>query len=96
MQFNANRQHDRIRFYEVGATYHKNGQEFSEQQKLAGVVMGPAVPTQWGVNKEQKVDFYDVKADLEAVLALTGHKIKTPLYLMSSSTLLCIQVRVRH
>jgi len=74
MQFNANRQHDRIRFYEVGATYHKNGQEFSEQQKLAGVVMGPAVPTQWGVNKEQKVDFYDVKADLEAVLALTGHK----------------------
>jgi len=88
MQFNANRQHDRIRFYEVGATYHKNGQEFSEQQKLAGVVMGPAVPTQWGVNKEQKVDFYDVKADLEAVLALTGHK--NPIIFNE------FEVRVRH
>jgi len=74
LQFNANRQHDRIRFYEVGATYHKNGGAFEEQQKLAGVVMGTASPTQWGVNKPQKVDFYDVKADLEAVLALTGHK----------------------
>ncbi len=74
LQFNANRQHDRIRFFEVGATYHKNVKAFREQQKLSGVVMGPAAPTQWGVNKPQNVDFYDVKADLEAVLALTGHK----------------------
>jgi len=74
LQFNANRQHDRIRFYEVGASYHKDGAAFREEQKLAGVVMGSAAPTQWGVNKAQNVDFYDVKADLEAVLALTGHK----------------------
>jgi len=80
LQFNANRQHDRIRLYEVGATYHKNaeghqdGKVFREQQKLSGVIMGAATPTQWGVNKAQNIDFYDVKADLEAVLALTGHK----------------------
>ena len=74
LQFNANRQHDRIRFYEVGASYHKDGKAFREEQKLSGVVMGPTVPTQWGHNTVQNVDFYDVKADLEAVLALTGHK----------------------
>lgn len=74
LQFNANRQHDRIRFYEVGATYHKDGKAFREEQKIAGVLMGPVTPSQWGINKAQNVDFYDVKADLEAVLALTGHK----------------------
>lgn len=74
LQFNANRQHDRIRFYEVGASYHKDGKAFREEQKIAGVLMGPVAPSQWGINKAQNVDFYDLKADLEAVLALTGHK----------------------
>ena len=74
LQFNANRQHDRIRFYEVGATYHKDGKAFREEQKIAGVLMGAAASSQWGINKAQNVDFYDVKADLDAVLALTGHK----------------------
>ncbi|MFT6408739.1 MAG: phenylalanyl-tRNA synthetase beta chain [Arenicella sp.] len=74
LKFNANRQHDRIRFYEVGASYHKDGKAFREEQKLSGVVMGQVVPTQWGQNRPKNVDFYDVKADLEAVLALTGHK----------------------
>lgn len=74
LQFNANRQHDRIRFYEIGATYHKNGNAFREEQKLSGVIMGSAAQNQWGIDNGQNVDFYDVKADLEAVLALTGHK----------------------
>jgi len=74
LQFNANRQHNRIRFFEIGATYHKVDNAFAEVQRLAGVVMGANAPTQWGVNKSQNIDFYDVKADLDAVLALTGYK----------------------
>ena len=74
LQFNANRQHERIRFFEMGASYHKKGDRFDEVQRLAGVIMGPAMAPQWGVNSGQNVDFYDIKADLEAVLALTGHK----------------------
>ena len=74
LQFNKNRQHDRIRFYEVGATYHKTEDGYVEKQKIAGVVCGSAIPAQWGYEKAQNVDFYDVKADLEAVLSLTGHK----------------------
>ena len=74
LQFNKNRQHDRIRFFEIGATYHKDGDAYKERQKISGVVTGAVAPTQWGLSKTQNVDFYDVKADLEAVLSLTGHK----------------------
>ncbi len=74
LQFNANRQHDRVRFYEVGATYHRSGAGFREEQKIAGVIMGPPVKAQWDSGKAQNLDFYDIKADLEAVLALTGHQ----------------------
>ena len=74
LQFNANRQHDRIRFYEIGATYHQASKGFRENQMLAGVIMGPVAAPQWGLNESQNIDFYDIKSDLEAVLALTGHK----------------------
>jgi len=74
LQFNANRQHDRIRFFEIGASYHKKSDGFSEVQRLAGIVSGPRVSPQWGLENTQNIDFYDVKADLEAVLSLTGHK----------------------
>ena len=74
LQFNKNRQHERIRFFEIGATYHKDGDAYQERQKIAGVITGPVAPVQWGHGKTRNVDFYDVKADLEAVLSLTGHK----------------------
>lgn len=77
LQFNANRQHDRIRLFEVGATYHfDEGQEgtYKEVQRIAGVITGPLATTQWGLDNSKNVDFFDLKADLEAVLALTGQK----------------------
>ena len=74
LQFNNNRQHDRIRLFEIGATYHQADGQYYEEQKIAGVVIGPLAPAQWGIEKARNVDFFDVKADLEAVLALTGHK----------------------
>jgi len=74
LQFNLNRQKDRIRLFEVGASYHKREDKYSERQNLAGVICGPAQPPQWGIAESRMVDFYDLKADLEAVLALTGQK----------------------
>jgi phenylalanyl-tRNA synthetase beta chain len=38
---------------------------------IAWLAMGPIVPEQWG-EKARMVDFYDLKADVEAVVALTG------------------------
>ena len=73
-QFNKNRQHDRLRLFEIGATYHKKGNSYQEHQCLAGLVSGPLTVAQWGINETKNADFYDLKADLEAVLALTGKK----------------------
>lgn len=73
LQFNANRQRDRIRLFEIGASYHVNESGFREVQRFSGVVSGSRTPAQWAEEKSQNIDFYDLKSDLEAVLALTGH-----------------------
>ncbi len=73
-QFNKNRQTERLRLFEIGASYHKVDGVYKEHQKLAGFVSGPLTTAQWGINETRNADFYDIKADLEAVLALTGKK----------------------
>ncbi len=76
LQFNVNRQHSRVRLFESGATYHKGGaggdRSFVEKQRIAGVLTGLRVPAQWGVNAGEKIDFFDLKADISAMLSLTG------------------------
>ena len=72
LQFNLNRQRDRVRLFEVGASYHKAESGYREVKRLAGVVCGARLPVQWGISEAQNVDFYDIKADLDAVLSLTG------------------------
>ena len=74
LQFNANRQRERIRLFEIGASYHKTDDGYLERQKIAGIVSGPAYAPQWGIADMRNVDFYDLKADIEAVLALTGQE----------------------
>ena len=43
----------------------------SEIDTLAGIVTGARVPEQWGSARDA-ADFYDVKSDIDALLALTG------------------------
>lgn len=81
LRFNAHRQHDRIRLFEIGATYHKKGVggqagigEFTEVQRLAGLLTGPDQTSHWSITEPRNVDFFDIKADVEAILALTGIK----------------------
>ena len=74
LAFNANRQHDRIRLYEVGASYHRDENGIRETNRLAAVISGPRYPTQWAENRADNADFYDLKGDLASVLALTGKK----------------------
>ena len=66
---NQRRQQLRARLFEVGRRY--AGKDGAETEVIAGVVAGSALPEQWGV-EAAKVDFFDVKADVEALLALTG------------------------
>ncbi|MFU8798168.1 MAG: phenylalanine--tRNA ligase subunit beta, partial [Gammaproteobacteria bacterium] len=39
---------------------------------LSGVIVGSVYPEQWGI-PQRTVDFFDLKGDIEALLALTGH-----------------------
>ena len=67
---NLSRQQDRVRLFERGVRFVAAG----ETDTLSGIACGPRQPEQWGLGKEMKaaVDFFDVKADVEALLAGTG------------------------
>jgi phenylalanyl-tRNA synthetase beta chain len=71
---NRRRQQDRIRLFEHGTRFEIAGAATHEIDTLAGLAWGPRLPEQWGVAKEARsaADFYDVKADLAALLAETG------------------------
>ena len=68
---NVARQQDRVRIFEIGRTYHGTQSEPREVLRVGGVVLGPAVAEQWST-KPQGVDFYDLKADVETLLAMSG------------------------
>ncbi|MDH3639700.1 MAG: phenylalanine--tRNA ligase subunit beta, partial [Gammaproteobacteria bacterium] len=70
---NLRRQHQRVRVFEIGKTFHKRGSEIRETNVVGGAVYGSARPVHWrGTDRE--TDFFDVKGDLEALLTLTGSK----------------------
>lgn len=64
---NQRRQQPRVRLFEVGRRYSAE----VETEVIAGVATGSVLPEQWGA-EPRKVDFFDVKADVEALIALTG------------------------
>ncbi|MGH8177727.1 MAG: phenylalanine--tRNA ligase subunit beta [Steroidobacter sp.] len=66
---NQRRQQHRVRLFEIGRRY--AGDSGAETEVIAGVASGPAIPDQWGA-ESTKVDFFDIKADVEALIAITG------------------------
>jgi len=68
---NLHRQQSRIRLFEIGRKYIVNHGELTEIDTLSAIATGARVPEQWGSARDA-ADFYDVKADVDAVLALTG------------------------
>jgi phenylalanyl-tRNA synthetase beta chain len=68
--FNLNRQQSNLRFFEMGVCFFPDTDAIKHIPTLAGVVLGSAFPEQWAL-KKQPVDFFDVKSDLENLLALT-------------------------
>jgi len=67
MQHNLARQQDRVRIFESGLTFERQDGELVQKDHLAGAICGPYAVAQWG-QASRKVDFYDLKGDLEAVL----------------------------
>jgi phenylalanyl-tRNA synthetase beta chain len=68
---NFARQQDRVRLFEIGKSFHGTLSAHEEIMRVAGVVAGNRLAEQWG-EATQAVDFFDVKADVEALLRLSG------------------------
>jgi phenylalanyl-tRNA synthetase beta chain len=71
LESNRNRQQSRVRLFEVGRSYRQMGGGPVETLRIAGVVCGPVTSEQWG-EPRRDVDFFDIKGDVEALVALTG------------------------
>ena len=68
---NTARQQDRVRIFEASRSYHGTLEKHWEVVRLAGLATGSVAPEQWGT-KSESVDFFDIKTDVEALLALAG------------------------
>lgn len=72
---NAARQLGRVRLFELGRSFHPQAGEGTpaplETQRVAAAVCGDADPQQWGL-ATRKVDFHDLKGDLESLAAASG------------------------
>jgi phenylalanyl-tRNA synthetase beta chain len=70
LTLNQHRQRERVRLFEVGRVF-RHGAGPEETFRLAGVVSGTAAAEQWGERK-RNADFFDIKGDVESLLALTS------------------------
>jgi len=69
--YNLNRQQNRLSLFESGLKFVMQDAELQQKMMLSGAVTGEAWPPQWGM-ESRKVDFYDIKAHVEALLTLGG------------------------
>jgi phenylalanyl-tRNA synthetase beta chain len=77
LQRNRNRQQSRVRLFETGVVFAREGAKTGdgdaplETPMLAAVACGSAHAEQWGEPK-RALEFFDIKGDLESLLALSG------------------------
>lgn len=68
LQNNLNRKQNRVRVFEIARVFGKDSDGgFVQNERIGGLLYGSALPEQWG-EKSRAVDFYDIKADVEALL----------------------------
>lgn len=77
LKFNLDRKASRVRVFEVGRVFLRDASVpdsdttvagFHQPMRVAGMAYGPVHALQWG-QKDTASDFYDVKGDVEALLA---------------------------
>lgn len=65
---NMNRQQSRLRFFETGLSFIAKEDGLEQHKKLSGVITGSLYQEQWAA-ENRPVDFYDIKGDVEELLA---------------------------
>lgn len=82
VRYNLNRKVSRVRLFEIGAVYLRNAATqdgplsvagYDQPKRIAAIAYGPAAEEQWGL-PTRNVDYFDIKADLEALFAPKGLK----------------------
>lgn len=80
LKFNLNRQKNSFKLFEIGTCFSKTDsnmktleayRQASESNKIAGLLAGEFYPEHWDY-KNRKVDFFDLKGDLEKLFAHFG------------------------
>jgi len=77
VKFNTDRKASRVRVFEIGRVFRKDAsvrntdttvEGFDQPMRVAGMAYGAIDPLQWST-QERGLDFFDIKADVEALLA---------------------------
>jgi phenylalanyl-tRNA synthetase beta chain len=68
---NVTRQQSSMRVFELGNQFVARGATVEETRVVAGLAVGDHWPEHWDLER-RSADFFDVKADVESLLALTG------------------------
>ena len=77
LRANLNRGSSRVRLFEIGRVFARNGTQsdapglvagYDQPRRIGGLAYGSALPEQWA-GKSRAVDFFDVKGDLERAFA---------------------------
>lgn len=83
LTYNLNRQVSRLNIFEIAQTFQGTKKDFIETEVISGLSYGSFMPEQWA-DKIRDIDFYDIKAHVEALTSkhLVFQKTdKTPLAL---------------
>jgi len=75
IRHNLHRQQERVRLFETGLVFANSGKELRQEPRLAAAACGRAAAESWAADKRE-LDFFDIKADLQSVLALAGDESK--------------------
>ena len=67
LRTNLNRKLERVRIFETGRCFFRDGERYAQPLRIGGLAFGAALPEQWGASK-RNVDFFDVKGDVEALV----------------------------
>ena len=68
LKLNVSRQQERVRVFEIGRCFWRDAQTgYQQRAAIGGLAYGDVIAEQWGSAK-RRVDFYDVKSDVELLL----------------------------
>ncbi|HYN77159.1 MAG TPA: phenylalanine--tRNA ligase subunit beta [Lamprocystis sp. (in: g-proteobacteria)] len=70
-RYNQARRQERVRIFETGLRFRPDSQGLRQEAVISGLVIGSVAPEQWG-HPAFPADFFSLKADVEALLALSG------------------------